>query len=61
MNAMLLPAMMEMLRACYVVSFIDKNVDVSLHTTFEIAALTFRLPIEIPEPAWLHTKFSTRT
>jgi hypothetical protein len=25
----------------------------------DISAETFRLPIEIPEPAWLQTRFST--
>ena len=29
-------------------------------TMFEISALTLRLPIEVPDPAWLHTRFSIR-
>jgi hypothetical protein len=29
-------------------------------TILEIAALELRLPIEIPEPTWLQTKFSTK-
>lgn len=28
-------------------------------TMFDISAETFKLPIEIPEPTWLQTKFST--
>lgn len=28
-------------------------------TTFEICAETFKLPMDMPEPAWLHNRFST--
>lgn len=31
-----------------------------IRTMFDISAETFKLPIEIPEPTWLQTKFSTR-
>lgn len=41
------------------VSYTNEADDKAL-TILAIDADTFRLPIEIPDPAWLHTRFSTR-
>ena len=61
-KAMLLPWIMLILRAsCSEVS--PKRFSVLIgreHAILEISADTFKLPMEIPDPAWLQTKFSTK-
>jgi hypothetical protein len=59
MKAMLLPWMMLMFLACYDGKTIFDNIpSEKLLTMLAIDADTLRLPIEIPEPAWLQTRFS---